>query len=164
MLGLAGCKSSPKVTRYIFDKGTVGIVRVVYNRNDAPPLPVEKGFAVARIPGSLILNTSSHMNPTWDGCEFYFQAPDGSLEKLTAQDSKERRLWGFDKTSNPQEGDTESFFVGTEQQFSRGSKGGKEMGDMGEKTGRDTYDPADALKVGTESPESKPAPPKIDTQ
>ena len=126
MAGLAGCGHTPKVTRYILDKGTVGFVKVVYSQEGSSPLPVENGFAVVQIPASLIRITSNLMNPSWDGSEFYYRGVDGKLERLTTADNDQRKIWGREKISDG-EGSREMFFVGTQREFSRGVHGGKEL-------------------------------------
>lgn len=126
MLGLLGCAHRPKVTRYILDSWTVGFVKVVYDHEGAPPLPVQNGFAVVQIPASRIVFTSNRMNPAWEGSEFYYRGLDGKLERLTLSDNDQRKLWGLEKISD-RDGHREEFFVGTQRQFSRGVGGGKEL-------------------------------------
>lgn len=120
VLGLTGCSrlEHRKPVRYILDSGATGWVKITYNRSDAPKLPVEDGHTVVRISSDLHVVTSSPMNSTWEGSEFYYRRPDGQLIKLSSEDNDQRRLWGLEKTSNRQ-GDREVFFVGRQQQFTQ---------------------------------------------
>jgi hypothetical protein len=118
---LAACSHAPNASRYIIDGRTTGWVKVIYNRPDAPPLPVENGYAVVRISQNPLVVTGSPMNPSWEKSEFYYRLPDGKMVMLSSADDKNRLLWGMEKTSD-QDGDREVFFVGGEEHFTRAVK------------------------------------------
>jgi hypothetical protein len=120
-LGLTACgHSQSKSTRYVIDSGASGWVKITYDRKDAPELPVEDGFIVVRISPDMKVVTRSHMNPAWDGSEFYYQSPDGKRVRLSSKDDNKRRLWALEKTSDS-DGDREVFFVGKPEQFTQAS-------------------------------------------
>jgi hypothetical protein len=122
-LGLIGCSHSPKPARYVLESGSTGWVKIKYNLPDGPELPVQDGFEVVRIPAYLTVVTKNHMNPSWEGAEFYYRSPDGKLVRLASTDDKERRIWAMEKTSDSG-GDREVFYVGKEEQFSHLKKSG----------------------------------------
>jgi hypothetical protein len=121
-LGLTACSHSQasRPTRYILKSGASGWVKIIYNRSDAPELPVQDGFAVVNVLPDMVIRTRSPMNSTWDGSEFYYQTPDGKRVKLSSKDDAQRLLWGLDKTSDSN-GDRESFFVGKDSEFNQTS-------------------------------------------
>lgn len=116
-LAFTACsRMHPKPVRYVLDGGTTGWVKILYNQQGAPELPVEKGFAVVHISQAMKVVTATRMNPSWEGSEFYFRRRNGQLVKLSSADNDQRRLWGLEKDSDA-EGEREVFFVGRQQQF-----------------------------------------------
>lgn len=103
---------------YIIDNGQTGWVKVIYNRSDEKELPMQNGFAVARIGPDLKLFTRSRMNPSWEGAQFYYQTADGQRIRLWPDDNAARRIWAEEKTTGAN-GEAETFFVGDEGQFSK---------------------------------------------
>jgi hypothetical protein len=156
VLGFVACNSTPKRTRYIFDSGTTGWVKITYDSPDAPQLPVEDGFTVVRIRQYLKVSTSSPMNSSWEGSEFYYQGPDGKRVRLSSKkDDKQRRLWALEKTAAA-DTDQETFFVGKPEQFtSHMSAGPDEL-----RTGQGDAEPIDLNKAFEEPPKVSATPPK----
>jgi hypothetical protein len=148
LFGLTGCgspsekpqKSVPTI--YIIDSGRTGWVKIVYNRQDEKELPVENGFAVAHVGQDLKLFTRSRMNQSWDGAQFYYQAPDGKRVRLSSADNGSRLIWGMDKTSGDG-GEREAFFVGSQDEMSEHLKSQQMLG------GGLVTPPTDPEKSGT---------------
>ena len=157
VFGLLACgHSRPNVTRYILPDGTAGWVKILYNHPDAPELPVQNGASVVRIPESLKVTTRSLMAPNWESAEFYYQKSDGQLVRLATQGDQQRRLWGMEKSSNP-DGDQETFFVGKSDQFTHVYKTGNDMNtSLADKPVPSPLDkesdPAERLKIETDAP------------
>jgi len=126
-VGLAGCgkTSQPRQALpsiYIIESGQTGWVKVIYNRPEEKELPVENGFAVARIGPDLKLFTRSRMNPSWEGSKFYRRMPYGKQVQLSSEDNSSRCIWAQEKTTDV-DGEREIFFVGDQQELSRDFKG-----------------------------------------
>ena len=123
VVSLTGCgsrssqrqKAAPTI--YILESGKTGWVKIVYNRADEAELPAQNGFVVARIGQDLKLFTRSRMNPSWDGSQFYYQAPGGKRVRLSSADNGSRLIWAQEKITDA-DGGHETFFVGKEQQLS----------------------------------------------
>lgn len=92
-------------------------MKVVYSISDEKELPVQNGFAVARIGPDQKLFTRSRMNPSWDESQFYYETSDGKRVRLEAKDGPSRNVWGQEKTDDTS-GQREFFFVGTQDQMS----------------------------------------------
>lgn len=139
-----GCKHSqpekPLPTIYIIEGGRTGWVKIYYNRHEERPLPVENGFAIARVGPDMKLYTRSAMNPAWDGSQFYSQNSDGKRARLVSTEGDSCVIWGQDKTSDDT-GDHEDFFVGTEQDFAMNLKLPKNSGTGFPETPVDTREP-----------------------
>lgn len=69
--------------RYLIPEGFVGWVRIDYEVEGAPELPIEDGFRVYRIPSSGLLQTSSAVQSGWASDEYYYVDASGDREQLT---------------------------------------------------------------------------------
>jgi len=106
-------------SRFLIPEGYTGWVRVEFEVKDAPPLLVERGEYVLRIPASGALMTSSPEQYGWAKDSYYFYSGAGSRQ---IQDSgPDSLIWG--KINGEASGSSsgtrkyEEFFVGTNQQF-----------------------------------------------
>lgn len=117
LLGSISCNRTHP-TRYIVPAGYFGWVQVTYDIPEGYELAVEDGFVTAKIDYFRRMRVKNHMNPTWDGAEYYAQDPTGKRIKLPSTGSQ-KLIWGNEKISD-REGERETFFVGTEQLFTIG--------------------------------------------
>ena len=128
LLGIAACSlGAPKPVRYVLPSGTVGWVKIAYDRSDGKELAVENGHAVMLISDSLKVTTRNRMNKSWEGSEFYYKGADGKLVRLSSKDGDQRMLWGLEKTSDS-DGDREVFFVGKQGDFTKVFNASGDMG------------------------------------
>ena len=66
VLGIAACSLGPlKPVRYVLPSGTVGWVKIAYNRSDGKELAVENGHVILPISDSLKVTTRNPMNKSW---------------------------------------------------------------------------------------------------
>ncbi len=72
-------RSTPE--RWIIPAGHVGWLRLDYSVKGAPPLPLEHGRYIVRVPSSSRVATSTVNDPSIDNNEYYVQDPAG-LRKL----------------------------------------------------------------------------------
>lgn len=105
-------------THYIVPADYHGWVRITYNIEQGLDLPVEDGFTLARIDYFRRMRVRNKMNPSWDGSDFYSQDASGKRTRLMTT-GPDRHIWATEKISD-HDGDRESFFVGDQNQFSRG--------------------------------------------
>jgi hypothetical protein len=70
--------------RYLIPEGFVGWVRIDYEVEGAPELPVQDGFRVYRIPPSGLLKTSSAVEAGWASDEYCYVDTSGAREQLSA--------------------------------------------------------------------------------
>ncbi len=113
-------KSIRGSARFVLPAGYVGWVRVEFGVSGAPPVPVEDGQYVFRIPRSGLLKTSSPEQYGWGKDRYYYDTGRGYSSLPTGQ-RQDCLIWGL---INGEEGGTsgkqpyQEFFVGTRQQFS----------------------------------------------
>ena len=104
--------------RFLSPEGYTGWVRVEFEVQGAPPLPVEGGQYVLRIAPDGSLKTSSLEQYGWAKDSYYFYSTAGVHP--ISDSGPDRRIWG---KINGEAAETsgkrkyEEFFVGTEQQF-----------------------------------------------
>lgn len=70
--------------RYLIPDGFVGWVRIDYEVEGAPELPIEDGFYLLRIPASGHLETSSSLGTGWASDEYYYLSARGDRDKIRA--------------------------------------------------------------------------------
>ena len=119
-LTIGGRHSTRHSSRFLIPEGYVGWVRVEFQVNGAPPLPVEGGEYLFKFPPSGLLSTSSSEEYGWAKDHyFYYSEKDTRIVRDTGPSSG-RLIWG--KINGEESGSQgkrkyEEFFVGTEQQF-----------------------------------------------
>lgn len=104
--------------RFLIPEGYTGWVRVEFEVQGAPPLPVQGGHYVLRIAADGSLKTSSLEQYGWAKDSYYFAATAGMHPLL--DEGPDRRIWGKingEATGTSGKRKYEEFFVGTEQQF-----------------------------------------------
>jgi len=82
---LGGCMNADSKRapyRYLMPSGYVGWVEIRFGVLDAPELPVQEGFRVARFSKQGTLNTSSRLQDGWAKDEYYYYAGD-TRQKLS---------------------------------------------------------------------------------
>ena len=105
--------------RYLIPKGYVWWVRIDFNVKDAPPLPLEDGFYLLKIPpdGNLRTSTREEYGPTTFEY-FYYSGSDLTPLKSTGWDGG-GMIWAQSNGSRSGTVEThEHFFFGTEAQDS----------------------------------------------
>jgi len=80
--GCIGSDSKRAPYRYLIPGGYVGWVEIRFGVLDAPELPVQEGFRVARFSKEGTLNTSSRLQDGWAKDEYYYYAGD-TQQKLS---------------------------------------------------------------------------------
>jgi hypothetical protein len=113
-----GRNSAPRSFRFLIPEGYRGWVHVEFEIPGLPPLPMEGGQIVIKIPPSGILRTSSPEQYGWarDTYVFYSNA---SLQPIP-DSGPARLIWGKingEETGSSGKRKYEEFFVGTEQQY-----------------------------------------------
>jgi hypothetical protein len=110
--------STPRSLRFLIPDGYSGWVRVEFEIPGAPPLPVDAGQTVVKIPSTGSLQTSSPEQYGWanDTYAFYSNAGHRSI----ADSGADRLIWG--KINGEASGSSgkrkyEEFFVGSQLQF-----------------------------------------------
>jgi hypothetical protein len=115
--------NSTRSARFVIPAGYTGWVRVEFEVQGAPPLPMEGSEYVLRIPADGTLQTSSPEQYGWAQDHFYYDSADGMRP---IPDSGEASLiWG--RINGEAAGALgkrkyEEFFVGTAQQFKNQNK------------------------------------------
>jgi len=117
-LGMSVRNSTRRSSRILISEGYTGWIRVEFEVQGAPPLPMEGGQYVLKIPSDGILRTSSAEQYGWAKDQYFCYSAQG-LRSLP--DSGQSVLvWG--KINGEESGASgkqkyEEFFVGTAQQF-----------------------------------------------
>ena len=98
-------------------------VRLLLNVEGAPPLPIEDGYYLFRIPPSGLLETSSDIEYGWASDEYYYYAGD-SRQKLPATGwGGGGIIWGGYNGSSGNHPERISvhtgMFIGTEEEFNQ---------------------------------------------
>jgi hypothetical protein len=128
----AACQEEQRrPSRYLIPGGFVGWVKIFYKVKDAPPLPIEDGAYLLRIPPSGVLKTSSVMEYGWATDEYFYYSGDARRPlKVTGWDEGGMIWAGYNGSSGtaqtgqssadvPEENKTfySGFFVGTEAEY-----------------------------------------------
>ena len=117
---IAGMETSRRPSsKFLIPENYVGWVRVEFQVAGAPPLPVEQGQYVFRIPPTGILKTSSPEKFGYGKDKYYYDSAQGPRE-LPTDAQKDRLVWGQingEKVGASGRRQYEEFFVGTEEQF-----------------------------------------------
>jgi hypothetical protein len=117
-LGMSIRNSTHRSSRFLIPEGYTGWIRIEFEVQGAPPLPMEGGQYVLKIPSDGVLRTSSTEQYGWAKDQYYYYSAQGVR---TLQDSGPAELiWG--KINGEASGTSgkrkyEEFFVGNAQQF-----------------------------------------------
>jgi hypothetical protein len=116
-------------SRFLIPEGYTGWVRVEFEVQGAPPLPVDAGQYVLTIGPDGSLKTSSLEQYGWAKDSYYFYSSAGM--HLIPDAGPDCLIWGKingEAASSSGKRKYEEFFVGTEQQFKSQAKGQKNSG------------------------------------
>ena len=118
LLGMGTVNSTHRSSRFLIPEGYTGWIRIEFEVQGAPPLPMEGGQYVLRIPSEGVLRTSSAEQYGWAKNSYYYYSAQG-VRSLPDSGSAVL-IWG--KINGEESGASgkrkyEEFFVGTEQQF-----------------------------------------------
>ena len=116
-------------TRFLIPEGYVGWVRIDFGIKDTPPLPIEDGFYLIKIPASGRLQTSTEIEyGTAKDENYYYSGDSRRLLKVTGWGSG-GMIWGdFTGSDVDSKGAYLYSFVGTEEQFNNRPKEKDENG------------------------------------
>ena len=118
-------------SRFLIPEGYVGWVRVEFQVNGAPPLPVEGGEYLFKFPPSGLLRTSSLEEYGWAKDHYFYYSEKGARILPNTPLGGGGLIWG--KINGEESGSQgkrkyEEFFVGTEQQFKEQPRGEQNVG------------------------------------
>ena len=105
------------VSKFLIPEGYVGWLRVEYDVECFPPIPVEDGVRISRFAGANVLETSSPMPEDAAERQYFYCAADGSERNLAA-DYRNGNGMIWQETLGSRGGKMRMFifFVGTEEQ------------------------------------------------
>jgi len=116
LLLAAGCLRTRHPSQFLIPKEYVGWVDVSYGVNGAPPLSVENGYYVIRVPANGQMQTSTEIEAGRKGDQFY-SIKGASRQRLQASNpGGGGMIWG-DSVAGKSRGATREFFVGPEGDF-----------------------------------------------
>jgi hypothetical protein len=116
LLLASGCLRTRHPSQFIIPKGYVGWVDVSYGVNGAPPLSVENGYYVIRVPANGTTQTSTEIEAGRAGDQFYYGKGADRQRLQSSKPGGGGRIWG-DGVAGKSRGATREFFVGTETEF-----------------------------------------------
>jgi len=121
-LGSASCQEQERrPSRYLIPEGYVGWLRIEFNVEGAPPIPIEDGHYLFKFPPSGLIKTSSDIEYGWAMDEYYYSSGDDRRRLKGSDWGGGGMIWGGVTGSKqvPQRERTRyaEFFVGTEEQF-----------------------------------------------
>jgi hypothetical protein len=117
-------------TRFLIPNTYKGWIRIEYGGN-APPLEMSNGKYVCRIPANGVLATSSPLEEGWAKDEYFYYSEHGSTEVLSDTGwGGGGMIWaGSVSVSSPDSKQfTQSFYVGTEDQYRRDPSSSQPLG------------------------------------
>ena len=117
-LGVSGRKSTHRSSRFLIPEGYTGWIRIEFEVQGAPPLPMEGGQYVIKIPASGTLQTSSPEQYGWADDRYDYYSAQGT--RPLPDSGPAGLIWA--KLNGEKAGASgtrkyEEFFVGTQQQF-----------------------------------------------
>lgn len=117
-LGMGTGNSTHRSSRFLIPEQYTGWIRIEFEVQGAPPLPMEAGQYVLRIPSDGVLRTSSAEQYGWANDSYYYYSAQGV--RSLPNSGPAGLIWG--KINGEESGASgnrkyEEFFVGTEQQF-----------------------------------------------
>jgi hypothetical protein len=109
-------------SRYLIPDGYVGWVRINYNIQDAPAIPIKDGYYLFKFPQTGLINTSSEGEKGWAQDEYYYYS-EHEWQRLPHITDK-GMIWGqisygSDTISGQEPTKYSEFFVGTEEQYQK---------------------------------------------
>jgi hypothetical protein len=105
------------VSKFFIPEGHVGWLRVEYNVECSPPIPVEDGARIYRFTDAKVLETSSPMPEDTAERQYFYYAADGSERDLAADyRSGNGMIWQERPGSRGGKMSMFIFFVGTQEQ------------------------------------------------
>ena len=123
-LGLVAHHSSRRSSQFLIPEGYTGWVRVEFQVQGAPPLPMEAGGYILKVPDSGVLRTSSPEQYGWAKDRYYYYSAEGM--RLIPNSGGGSLIWGQingEAAGVAGRQKYEEFFVGTAQQFKNQTKG-----------------------------------------
>lgn len=113
--------STHRSSRFLIPEGYTGWVRIEFEVQSAPTLPMEGGQYVLKIPSGGVLRTSSAEQYGWAKDHYYYYSAQGVRPLPDSGPAK--LIWG--KINGEESGASgkrkyEEFFVGNSQQFAGG--------------------------------------------
>ncbi|MGA7926427.1 MAG: hypothetical protein WCA20_10540 [Candidatus Sulfotelmatobacter sp.] len=117
-LGMSTRNSTLRSSRFLIPEGYAGWIRIEFEVQGAPRLPIEGGQYVLKIPSDGVLRTSSAEQYGWAKDQYYYYSAQG-VRSLPDSGPAEL-IWG--KINGEESGVSgkrkyEEFFVGNAQQF-----------------------------------------------
>ena len=105
------------VSKFLIPEGYVGWLRVEYDVECFPPIPVEDGVRILRFAGANVLETASSMPEDAAERQYFYYAADGSERNLAADyRNGNGMIWRESPGSRGGKMKMFVFFVGTEEQ------------------------------------------------
>jgi hypothetical protein len=117
-LGMGNGNSTPRSSRFLIPEEYTGWIRIEFEVQGAPPLPMEGGQYVLKIPSDGVLRTSSAEQYGWAKDHYYYYSAQG-VRPLPDSGPAEL-IWGKingEESAASGKSKYEEFFVGTTQQF-----------------------------------------------
>jgi hypothetical protein len=123
IIGRGPRQESTRSSRFLIPEGYTGWVRIEFEVQGAPPLPMEGGEYIIKIPANGVLHTSSAEQYGWARDRYYYYS--GPSTHSLPDSGEGDLIWGklngeTSGTSGKQK--YEEFFVGTAEQFKSQSK------------------------------------------
>lgn len=121
-----GCGGGRRPDRVLVPEGYVGWIKIRYSVADAPPLPIEDGYRLIRIPPSGLLQTSSNPEYGWARDEYFYYSGERRRDlKGWSGWGGGGLVWGETtghgvSSEHPDKPEISAgAFIGTEEQFKR---------------------------------------------
>ncbi len=121
-LGMSARNSTQRSSRFLIPEGYTGWIRVEFEVPGAPPLPMESGQYVLKIPPGGVLQTSSAEQYGWAKDSYFYYAGQGA--RPIPDSGPDELIWGKingEKSGASGKRKYEELFVGTAQQFRNGA-------------------------------------------
>jgi hypothetical protein len=129
-LSMGARHSTRHPSRFLIPEGYVGWVRIEFEVSGAPPLRIEGGDYLMKVPSSGLLKTSSSEEFGWAKDHYSYYSEKGTRPLPDSGLAGDRLIWGtINGESSGAQGKKkyEEFFVGTKLQFKQqmtGEQGG----------------------------------------
>jgi hypothetical protein len=123
-LGMSARNSPHRASRFLIPEGYTGWIRVDFEVRGAPPLPMEDGQYILKIPPGGELRTSSAEQYGWAEDHYYYYSAQGV--RSLPESNQAELIWGkINGKESAASGNRkyEEFFVGTARQFRDQVKG-----------------------------------------